>query len=396
MKRLVWWHKKQGLDGSLTGAAPAQVLARTGWARSVGSASPYFTLFSRAGATRQAADQAVADLHIHELPSARGCTHVVPAEDFALALKVAQPSADVPINQAKKYLDVTDQELDTLFQAVREALAPGEPLNPDQLKEACGGAIRNLGDAGKKRGMTTTLPLALGYLQAHGEIRRVPKGGRLDQQRYAYTRWAPNPFQTFTLTYEEALTELARRYFAWIGPATLAHFQWFSGLGVGAAKAAVAPLGLVPVEAGEPFLILPEELEQYRAFEPPTEPQPALVTNLDGLLLHRREFGSLMSAADQQRPIFTEKGIAQSVGALSDAPLYVIVDRGRIIGFWDYDEEERQIAWMTFDAPPAGLREVVERTEAYARDQLGVVRSFSLDTAASRAPRIAWLRQQHR
>src|SRR5271169_6066 len=44
--------------------------------------------------------------------------------------------------------------------------------------------------------------------------------------------------------------ELARRYFRWIGPPTVSEFQWFSGLGVRAALAAVEPLGLVPAEVG--------------------------------------------------------------------------------------------------------------------------------------------------
>lgn len=393
MRRLAWWHKKQGLDGTLHNAPPATVLSRTGWARSVGGAAPYLTLFSRAGTSRESIDQAVADLHIHELPSARGCTYVVPAEDFALALKVGQPASEVPINQARKYLDVTDKELETLYQAVLDALTADRPLTPDQVKEACGGAVRNLGDAGKKRGLSTTLPLALGYLQAQGEIRRVPVNGRLDQQRYAYTRWTPNPLRGFTLSYEEALTELARRYFRWIGPATMAHFQWFSGLGVGAAKAAVAPLGLVPVAEGEPFLILPEEREQYAAFQPPAEPQVALVSSLDGLMLLRREIAPLMSEEAQQRQVLAEKGGTQAVGGLTDAPFHTIVDRGQIIGFWEYDPDGRQIAWMTFTAPPAGLHQIIEQTEAFARDQLGDVRSFSLDSPVSRAPKIAWLRQ---
>lgn len=393
MKRLAWWHQKQGLDGSLRNASPATVLARTGWARSVGGAAPYLTLFARAGTSRAAADQAVADLQIHELPSARGCTYVVPAEEFALALKVGQPASEVPINQARKYLDVTNRELETLYQAVLDALAPGRPLTPDQLKEACGGAVRSLGDAGKKRGLSTTLPLGLGYLQAQGEIRRVPVNGRLDQQRYAYTRWTANPLRDFSLSYEEALTELARRYFRWIGPATMAHFQWFSGLGVGAAKAAVAPLGLVPVAEGEAFLILPDEREAYAAYLPPTEAQMAMVSSLDGLMLLRREIAPLIADADQQNQVFAEKGGTQSVGGLTDAPFHTIVDRGRIIGFWEYDPDRQQVAWMTLSAPPADLRRVIDETEAFARDQLGDVRSFSLDSPASRAPKLAWLRQ---
>lgn len=31
-----WWHHRQGLDGRLAGLPAADVLARTGWARSVG------------------------------------------------------------------------------------------------------------------------------------------------------------------------------------------------------------------------------------------------------------------------------------------------------------------------------------------------------------------------
>ena len=87
--RAGWW-QRQGLDGSLRDASPAAVLERSGWARSAGGAGPYLTLFARAGTSREAADAAVAAQDIHELPSARGCTYVVPASDFALALTVGR------------------------------------------------------------------------------------------------------------------------------------------------------------------------------------------------------------------------------------------------------------------------------------------------------------------
>lgn len=392
MKQNAWWSAKQGLDGSLQGASPAAVLEKTGWARSVGGAGPYLTFFSRAGIAREAADAAVANLEIYELPSARGCTYVVPAADFALALLVGQSASEVPIATAKKYCDVTERELDLLCAAVLGAVQ--SPLTPNELKEACGGAVRNLGEAGKKRGLSTTLPLALGYLQALGEIRRVPVNGRLDQQRYAYTLWEENPLKGVSLRAEEAFTELARRYFQWIGPATLPDFQWFSGLGVAAAKAATAPLGLVPLAAGEPFLVLPDDRPLYDSFQLPEHPQYALVSSLDGLMLLRRDLSTLMSDDDRRHPVYAEKGGTQPVGALSDSPCHAIVDRGRLIGLWEYDPEREQIVWMTFAQPPAGLPEVVARTEAFAREQLGDVRSFSLDSPASRAPKIAWLRSQ--
>src|SRR5262249_8036207 len=85
-KMQTWRAHRQGLDGALAGKSPAEVLEKTGWARSVGGVGPYLTLFARAGTSRAAADAAVAKLAIHELPSARGCAYVVPASDFALAL----------------------------------------------------------------------------------------------------------------------------------------------------------------------------------------------------------------------------------------------------------------------------------------------------------------------
>jgi len=93
-KLRAWWWHRQGLDGSLEGADPATVLARTGWARSVGGSNPYFTLFARAGTARADVDVAVARLDIYELPSARGCTYVLPANDFGLGLQVGRGTAE--------------------------------------------------------------------------------------------------------------------------------------------------------------------------------------------------------------------------------------------------------------------------------------------------------------
>jgi hypothetical protein len=85
-----WWAHRQGLDGAYAGKPAAEVLAKTGRARSVGGAAPYLTPFARAGLSREAVDRAVEEVAICELPSARGCTYVVPAADFALALKVGE------------------------------------------------------------------------------------------------------------------------------------------------------------------------------------------------------------------------------------------------------------------------------------------------------------------
>ena len=191
----------------------------------------------------------------------------VPAGDFALALKVGQAFGDGEMKVAAK-LGVTPKEVEKLSSSVLKALAAG-PLDTDEFRDRVGAAARSRGAEGKKKGPTTTLPLALGALQALGEIRRVPVNGRLDQQRYRYTLWKPNPLAGYKLSLEEAQVELARRYFRWIGPATLAEFQWFSGLSVKANKAAIVPLRLVPVAGGDARLMLPEDRERFDGFQVP-------------------------------------------------------------------------------------------------------------------------------
>lgn len=387
-KLRAWWFHRQGLDGSLRGAQPAAVLERAGWARSVGGVGPYLTLFSRARTTREAADSAAAKLQIHELPCARGCTYVVPSSDFPLGLKVGEFAADAPMRVATK-LGVTEKEIVALEKAVLGALDGKEALDPDAIRDATGKASRNLGEEGKKKGVTTTLPLALGRLQARGEIRRVPVNGRLDQQRYKYARWRPNPLAAYSKSLGEAYTGLARHYFRWVGAATLSEFQWFSSLGVKAAKEAVTPLALAPAEGTGDRLLLPDDVDAWNDFEVPDEPCYALVSSLDSIAAARRDVASLLDSHDSSRSVLVDT-TEKALGGLSDLPSHAILDRGRVIGLWEYDADAGAIAWGTFGVKKTKrLTAAVEETEAFVRDQLGDARSFSLDSPKSRVARIA-------
>jgi hypothetical protein len=389
-KLRAWWAHRQGLDGSLSGISAAEILSGTGWARSVGGSGPYLTLFARGGSSRENTDTAVARLEIHELPSVRGCTYVVPAIDYALALKVGEGFSDGDMKTARK-LGVTDKEIDKLCESVLHVLAKSQ-LDPEQVKEAVGKAVRNLGEAGKKKGITTTLPLALGRLQADGRIRRVPTNGRLDQQRYRYTAWLPSPLSGYQLSLEQSYAELARRYFRWIGPATLAEFQGFSGLGVKASQKAIHRLKLVPLQEGDARLIFSDDLEKLHDFQVPRQPQYSLVSPLDGIALLRRDLKGLLAEENLKEQVLAEKGFRE-LGGLSELPGHAIIDRGRVVGLWEFDPSRHDIAWMSFVKPDKALREAVARTEAFVRDQLGDARSFSLDSPKSRAPRIEALRK---
>ncbi len=377
-KLRAWWSHRQGLDGSMTGKSAAEVLQSTGWLRGLGGVGPYLALFARAGISREAADEAVAKLQIHELPAARGCTYVVPACDFALALKAGEPFEGNEMKVAAK-LGVTDKEIAKLCDVVVRALARG-PLDPEGIREATGNASRSLGEEGKKKGVTTTLPIALGILQASGEIRRVSTNGRFDQQRYRYALWRPNPLEKSNLTAEQVNIELARRYFSWIGPASLAEFQWFTALSVKACKAALDKLPLTSVDIDRFMLV--EHREQFESFKIPRQAQYSLVSYVDGLMLLRRDLKSL-----------TDEASLKALGGLKDLESHAIFDRGRLVGLWEFDLDKNEIAWASFIPKNKDLEKAVARTEEFIRAQLGDARGFSLDSPKSRAPRISALRK---
>lgn len=374
------WHK-QGLDGSLAGATSEEVLARAGWARSVGGANPYLTLFARAGIRRDQVDRDVLDLKIHELPTARGCTYVLGREDFAWALSLGKNAEEAFRVLAR--LGVDRGEITLLEEQILHVLSEAEgPMDPRQLRDELGESVRSLGEEGRKKGASTTLPTALGLLQADGRIRRVPVNGRLDQQRYTYTPWG---LPRSTLGPEDARAELIRRYLGWTGGATLGQSQWFSGFTVAQSKAALAATGAVevPTLSGGPLWMLPDDVDRLSRFTAPEKEQIQLLAGTDSLVLQRRNSADLFAEADKGRKVLNS-----TLALQADLPDHPILDRGRIIGLWQYDPGKARIAHWLFDGPTPAVARRIAEVEAWIQEDLGDFRSYSLDSPASRQERV--------
>ncbi len=374
------WHK-QGLDGSLEGSTSAEIFTKAGWARSVGGANPYLTLFSRAGIRRDVADADVAAVRIHELPTARGCTYVLGADDFAWALTLGRAAADATVKILDK-LGVDRREIDELaaktLALLQDAASNGTgALDPKQLRDSLGDAVRSLGEEGKKKGASTTLPTVLGMLQAGGRIRRVPLNGRLDQQRYAYTFWGLEPAPETT---EQARATLMERYLGWTGGATLKQTQWFTAFTVAQTKAALAAAQAVEVDG---LWLLPADTDERENYTAPREEKIQLLAGTDALFLLRRNAASHFAQDDQDRQLLTQKLALQA-----DLPDHPIVDRGLIIGLWQYDPGNKRIAHWLFNEPTTAVMHRIKEVEAFIRDDLGDFRSFSLDSPSSRQKRI--------
>ena len=169
---------------------------------------------------------------IHELPSARGCTYVLPAPDFALGLRVGEEFSTGEMRlgpQAGGHRrgnhEARVPQYSMLCGMIRCRLT--------EIRERTGSASRSLGPEGAKKGLTTTLPLALGRLQVDGTDSTSPNQRQTRPAALSLRAVETEPHGPRFGCLSRSLTpSLARRYFRWIGPATLSEFQWFSGLGV--------------------------------------------------------------------------------------------------------------------------------------------------------------------
>ncbi len=384
------WLARQGLAGP---PAPdlAAVVRDAGWLASAGGQCAYLALRARRpDLDRAAVDRAVfLDRALLELPGPRGVAMLVPAGDAALALRATRASDDARFARVKQAEGLRDADLERLAAAVRAALAGGA-LGPDELRAALPpGLVQSLGDAGKKLGDATTLPIVLRRLQVAGEVQRTSATGRLDAGRYAYARCEPNPLAGAAPDGDLAAA-LGARFFAWAGPATLQDFAFWAGLSRSAAKAAMATLPLVRVEVS----LLPSELWVLADDAPALAQdelrlaQVALLPFRDNYVAFRRDPGALVDPA-----FFGGAALLGDEGALHH---HVVLSRGRVAGVWEYDPAEGRIVWGARAKLAAAERKAiaaeVEATGAFVRDELGDARFYALDNEKNRARRLAAVR----
>ena len=396
--RALWWHK-QALAG--TDKRPlAALIGDSGWLRTLGGADAYLTARARRpGMTRAALDAAIAAGELCVRPAVRGCIYLVPAS--------AVP--DLLALNAEDWRRQTEKELAKIGKTMKvvEALAPAVlaaltgPMTTDAIRKAMPGDIQSLGasfgDAGKKVGLSSPLPLALRLLEFAGKIERTLDGGRLDTERYLWRRTAgklPAPARD----HEARVARVVDAFLGFAGPATLAQLSAWSGHPQRDLKAAIARLDAVEVEVEGMGTAYARRADLATRPLPP--PRGTALLALEDNYLNNHGVAAVTDPRHHafEVDLWDGTGKPAPLGKANHMLSRSIVVDGLIAGFWEVDPRSAGAVWHTFEPAPAPLArtldELTARAARFLLDELGHARVFTLDTmddVQSRADRIAQL-----
>jgi hypothetical protein len=185
-----------------------------------------------AGTTGEAEiEKALAERKIVRTWPARGTLHFVAAEDARWLLDLLGPRVAAGRAGRHRQLGLVESAFTRSRELVVRALQGGQQITRADLMRALdAGGVSTAGQRGIH---------IIGQLALEGLICFGPRQGK--QHTFVlFDEWLP---EARSLPREQALAELARRYFTSHGPASLQDFSWWSGLSKSAAREGIQLAG---------------------------------------------------------------------------------------------------------------------------------------------------------
>ena len=329
------------------GAMQAQDYAQAVWAVGLRTAS----------ATLSEVEQAIADKKIVRTWPMRGTLHFVPPEDAQWMLQLSAARTLARSRRRYEQLGLDQAVLERGRQLFYDALRGGGCLSRADMMAL----LENAGiPAGNQRGYHI-----LGYAALTGLICMGPL--REKQQTFVLLdEWA---LHARSLPREEALAELARRYFSSRGPATLRDFAWWAGLPLGEARAGMAPAGPMLVSQ----TIDGEEYWQVREYLAPAGDQAGdfhLLPGFDEYLIGYTTRGAVLPEEHAEKIIPGGNGIF----------LPLIVAAGQVAGTWKRKIKKNAVEitlvpFTRLDVLPEAVSAAARRYSRFLGLQLSSVQS---------------------
>lgn len=348
--------RAQGIAGSAL-ATPVEVVRSLLALQGQDYAGAKWSIGLRApGTTAADVEAAIASGAIVRSWPLRGTLHLVAGEDLRWILDLAGPRMIANLERRRASLGVDARSLRRARAVAERRLAGGKALARDDLLAAFQGA--GVGTDGQ-RGYHL-----LGWLAQEGTICFGPQRGKA-HTFVLLEEWVPRPRR---LARDEALGELARRYFEGHGPATVRDFANWTKLTAADVRAAVGLARPALVERtfdGVPTLA--------GANGPATAPRAArsvaLLPGFDEYLLGYQDRSAALAAEHKERIVPGGNGVFRPT---------VVVD-GRVVGTWRRgDGKGAGVEASLFD----GYRFSRAEAQAFARAVAAHARFWGVDGGA--------------
>ncbi|HEX2899194.1 MAG TPA: winged helix DNA-binding domain-containing protein [Bacteroidia bacterium] len=320
-------HQSPGALVAWLGAVQSQEFNHAKWA--LGVRLP--------GMTEADIDLAIANREIVRAWMLRGTLHLMAAEDYRWMITLVGPGCRARTQSMNKKLGLDETTLAKAVAITCETLQGGKALERTEIFRAI--EAQGIGLAG----LRGTFVL---YEAAHGG--KICLGPMKDKQdTYVLVEeWLP---PTGTLSREEAVTELARRYFQSHGPATLQDFVAWSGLGVREARQGLlenqAGLDKVAFEGNDYWMGMQDVGANL--------PDLLLLPGFDEYLIAYKDRSIILETAHHSK-VITSNGIFRPI----------IVVGGKVVGTWQKAAKRDRLELLAqyFDAPAPQLSQDAQLT----------------------------------
>jgi len=153
--------------------------------------------------------------------------HFVSPKDIGWMLELTAPQIKSSMRSRNKQLELTEAVFAKSNRLIEKALSTAKTMTREQLSNEFEKAKINTSDN------------RLAHLFMQAELDGLICSGPITGNKQTYTLLSERVPHQKKLTKEEALAELASRYFTSHGPATVADFAWWSGLPITAARIAL-------------------------------------------------------------------------------------------------------------------------------------------------------------
>lgn len=170
-------------------------------------------------ATDQTIEEAFNSGEIIRTHLLRPTWHFVAPEDIRWLLELTGPRVNLKCGTGYRMFELDDAIFKQSNRAIAKALTGGKNLTRSELK-----AVLN------RAGVAADNGIRLGHILIRAELDGIACSGPRKGNQFTYALLDERVPPGKTLTRDEALAELTRRYFQSHGPACLQDFVWWSGL----------------------------------------------------------------------------------------------------------------------------------------------------------------------